>query len=265
MKLFGNSGKNRRKKARNKAEKAHSPVTSEQAEPVEPGEIKRTPEEKKKIEEMIQQYQKKKMKRRIIILGVFIVIMLSFVIFLSSMFEAPEQKQQDFVPNTPQGTEDIDPSPQVTDSYRKEGFYTFAVVGKDQGNGNTDTMIVGAYDAENKKLNILNIPRDTRVNVPWSVKKVNTIMAFSSEPIEGLKSGLKDLLGYTVDNYIVVDLDAFVTLVDTIGGVWFDVPVDMDYEDPKQDLYIHIPKGYKHLNGEEAMKVIRYRGYPVPT
>lgn len=262
MKLFGNSKKSRLKKIEKEPVEAQNAVETEIEEPDVPAERERTPEEKKKIEEMIQQYQKKKMKRRIIILSVFCVIMLSFVIFISTMFEAPEQTEQDFIPSTPQVTNGTDPSPEVTASYRKEGFFTFVVVGKDQGNGNTDTMIVGAYDAMNKKLNVLNIPRDTMVNVPWSVKKVNTLMAFSSDPIEGLKTGLKDLLGFTVDNYIIVDLEAFVALVDTIGGVWFDVPVDMNYEDPKQDLYIHISKGYKHLNGEEAMKVIRFRSYP---
>ena len=50
--------------------------------------------------------------------------------------------------------------------------------------------------------------------------------------------------------------------VDAIGGVDFDVPIDMNYEDPYQDLYIHIPAGMQHLNGEEALKVVRFReGY----
>jgi anionic cell wall polymer biosynthesis LytR-Cps2A-Psr (LCP) family protein len=59
-----------------------------------------------------------------------------------------------------------------------------------------------------------------------------------------------------------VDLQGFVALVDAIGGVTFDVPVDMHYEDPYQDLYIHIDKGLQTLNGENAMKVVRFRsGY----
>ena len=60
----------------------------------------------------------------------------------------------------------------------------------------------------------------------------------------------------------MVDLKAFVALVDAIGGVDFNVPIDMDYEDPYQDLYIHIPAGMQHLNGEDALKVVRFRsGY----
>ena len=60
----------------------------------------------------------------------------------------------------------------------------------------------------------------------------------------------------------MVDLNGFVALVDAIGGVDFDVPIAMDYEDPYQDLYIHIPKGMQHLSGSEAIKVVRFRaGY----
>ena len=51
----------------------------------------------------------------------------------------------------------------------------------------------------------------------------------------------------------------FVELVDTMGGVYFDVPIDMNYEDPGQDLYIHVNQGYQLLNGYDTMCVFRYR------
>ena len=50
--------------------------------------------------------------------------------------------------------------------------------------------------------------------------------------------------------------------MDTFGGVKFYVPMDMDYEDPAQDLYIHLEQGYQKLNGEKAVQLMRYRsGY----
>ena len=70
---------------------------------------------------------------------------------------------------------------------------------------------------------------------------------------------VENLLGVPVDHYITVDLQAFVELVDAIDGVDFDIPVDMDYDDPYQDLHIHFPKGPRHLTGEEALKVVRWR------
>ena len=47
--------------------------------------------------------------------------------------------------------------------------------------------------------------------------------------------------------------------MDTIGGVEFDVPIDMDYDDSSQDLYIHLKKGLQKLNGEQAEWLVRFR------
>ena len=65
-----------------------------------------------------------------------------------------------------------------------------------------------------------------------------------------------------MDYTVLVDLRAFEALVDAVGGVDFYIPIDMDYEDPYQDLSIHFSKGMRHLNGAEALKVVRCRnGY----
>jgi anionic cell wall polymer biosynthesis LytR-Cps2A-Psr (LCP) family protein len=58
---------------------------------------------------------------------------------------------------------------------------------------------------------------------------------------------------------VLVDLKGFVALVDAIGGVDFNVPIDMDYDDPIQNLSIHLTKGMQHLSGEDALKVVRFR------
>ena len=71
-----------------------------------------------------------------------------------------------------------------------------------------------------------------------------------------------DLMGYVPDFYVMVDLQAFAALVDAVGGVYYDVPVNMYYNDPAQDLYINISAGEQLLNGEDALKVVRFRsGY----
>ena len=70
------------------------------------------------------------------------------------------------------------------------------------------------------------------------------------------------LLGFRPDGYVMVNFAVFAKVVDLFGGVDFNVPVDMDYEDPWQDLYIHLQAGEQHLNGEEALQVMRFRsGY----
>ena len=147
---------------------------------------------------------------------------------------------------------------------RKEEFYTFLVVGRDTGGGgNTDTIMVMSYDIPNQKLNVLNIPRDTMVNVPWDVKKVNSIYNWASrydrDGIDYLKEEISYLIGFQPDFTVVVEWEAVGELVDAIGPVWFDVPYDMNYDDGTQDLYIHLEAGYQEIDGDEAMQLLRWR------
>jgi hypothetical protein len=68
-----------------------------------------------------------------------------------------------------------------------------------------------------------------------------------------------DIFGAPMDGYIMVGLNGFVQLVDTIGGVDFYVPYYMNYDDPTQDLHIHFNEGMQHLDGYNAVKVVRWR------
>ena len=66
-------------------------------------------------------------------------------------------------------------------------------------------------------------------------------------------------MGFEPDFQVIVEWEAVGEIVDAMGGVWFDVPRNMDYEDPYQDLSIHLKKGYQLLDGEQAMGVVRFR------
>ena len=66
-------------------------------------------------------------------------------------------------------------------------------------------------------------------------------------------------MGFQPDYTVVVEWEAVGEMVDAIGGVWFDVPYDMRYWDPYQDLEIVVDKGYQLLDGDSAMGVIRWR------
>jgi len=139
---------------------------------------------------------------------------------------------------------------------RKESVYTVLIVGRD-GTSNTDTIMVAALDAQNHTLNVMSIPRDTQVNVSRGIKKINAAWAYGG--IDQLKEELSTLIGFVPDVYALVELKAFVSLVDAIGGVDFDVPMDMKYRDPDQNLYIDLQKGYQHLDGDKAIQLVRYR------
>ncbi|MEG1578229.1 MAG: LCP family protein [Oscillospiraceae bacterium] len=147
---------------------------------------------------------------------------------------------------------------------RKKGVYTFLLFGKDTGGGgNTDTMMLTTYDVTNQKIAVMSLPRDTMVNAPWNIKKLNAVYNFApyydKESTDYMKEFVGELVGYRPDFYVAVEWEAFGKLVEAVGGVEFDVPRDMNYEDPTQNLVIHQKKGLRRLNGNDAMQVVRYR------
>lgn len=199
---------------------------------------------------------KKGKKALIIILCVLLALAAAVFIWWKLSVKPPETVQQ--------------PKPAANDEeeitpIRGDTKYTFIVLGCDDGNGNTDTIMAVTFDTENHTLNVVNIPRDTLVNVPWSIKKANTLYSFSEDEENAKKNSAMmkrfgDILGYEPDFYVIVDLEAFVELVDAIGGVEYDVPLDMDYDGAS--VSIHIPAGKQLLTGEQAVGVVRFRsGY----
>ncbi|MBQ3135104.1 MAG: LCP family protein [Oscillospiraceae bacterium] len=154
-------------------------------------------------------------------------------------------------------------------SDRRSGVYTFLLVGRDTaGGGNTDTMVLVSFDSKKKQVNAMSLPRDTMVNVSWRNKKLNTVynsckgkdkQTQVENGMAALKEHVGKLTGVVPDFYAMVEWDVVGALVDAVGGVEFDVPYDMNYDDPAQDLHIHQDKGLRRLTGEDAMEVIRWR------
>ena len=169
-------------------------------------------------------------------------------------------------PNQPQ-VDEIDYGdgvrPRVDGERKSKDFYTVLVLGRDTGGGgNTDTMLLASYDVTNQKATVMSIPRDTMVNVPWDVKKINSVYNYYGGGDKGIKALYKEisqLIGFEPDYQVVVEWEAVGKIVEAIGGVYFDVPYTMDYHDPYQDLVIEQEKGYRLLNGDDAMQVIRWR------
>ena len=160
-----------------------------------------------------------------------------------------------------EGEEEEDDDPETL-SGRKEDYFTFLLLGKDTSSGSTDTIILVSYDVVNQAVNCMSIPRDTMVNVGWDIKRVNSVYSAkesSGGGIEGLKKQVGLLTGVTPDFHVIIEWKAVGKLVEALGGVYFDVPYDMNYDDPYQDLHIHQSKGYRLLDGDDAMQVVRWR------
>lgn len=124
----------------------------------------------------------------------------------------------------------------------------------DNDAGGSDTNMLVRFDAENKKIDVVSLPRDTLMS---NGHKLNS--SYNNGGTEKLRSNIEDMLGIPVDFYVSVDLKGFIALIDQIGGVDFDVPEDMDYDDPYQDLHIHFKAGLQHLDGQQSMEVVRFR------
>ena len=198
----------------------------------------------------------------------FILIGLCYAVF-RVYFSAPEQKSQEDDPimvqrvtNPTIGQDLTDEEVETLRSHyeRKPRFWTILVSGADDGNGGTDTNILVAVDVENGYVYGVSIPRDTKSSIKGKNHKIN--YAYNAGGMELLADTVSDQLGIPVDYTVLVNLKAFQALVDTIGGVDFYIPINMDYEDPYQNLSIHFSQGMRHLTGAEALKVVRCReGY----
>ena len=147
------------------------------------------------------------------------------------------------------------PNPDALVLNRREGVYTCLLLGV-ADIGGTDTIMLGVFDTGNKTASLISIPRDTVVYFNGRYQKINATYAGGTEAVV---QAVHDLLGVPVDYYVSVNLKAFSSIVDQIGGVYFDVPVRMDYKDPYQDLVIDIQPGYQLLNGKKAEGVMRCR------
>ena len=140
---------------------------------------------------------------------------------------------------------------------RRDQVWTFLLMGTDDGNGNADTLMAASFDVKEGKVGVVSVPRDTIVDRDWT--RYPKINGAYSRGVEQVRKEVSHLLGIPIDYYIKVDIKAFVALVDEVGGVDFNVPVDMDYDDPWQNLSIHYKKGMQHLTGQQALEVVRFR------
>ena len=213
------------------------------------------------------------------VICVLLAIVLAGLVLYRMLFVKPDLGNKP-LPGNPDGEQqedltDIDVGdglqPVVSGERKSEDFYTFLIIGRDTSSGNCDTMLLASYDMANQKVTVMSVPRDTMVNVPWDVKKINSVYpryGGGEKGIEKLKTEISQLVGFKPDYTVVVEWEAVGEMVEAIGGVWFDVPYDMRYWDPYQDLQIVVDKGYQKLDGEKAMGVIRWRhnsdgkGYP---
>ena len=130
-----------------------------------------------------------------------------------------------------------------------------------------DTIMIASYNPKTQQASLMSIPRDTYVGSRnrntatqnyLASYKINTVYRSGTNIPEAIER-INDLTGLELENYVIIDTDALVKLVDAIGGVTFNVPMDMDYDDTSQDLHIHLTEGEQLIDGNKAEQLLRFR------
>lgn len=139
------------------------------------------------------------------------------------------------------------------------------VLATDKGGVLTDTIMVASTNKATKSVNVLSLPRDTRVTFEnGSHGKLNSVYGSEEEkkrPSAIIKK-VEEITGLDIDYYVIIHPDGFRDVIDALGGVYFDVPQRMYYSDPDQNLYIDLQPGYQLLDGDKAEQYCRFRsGY----
>lgn len=138
-----------------------------------------------------------------------------------------------------------------------DGTFNILILGGDVVNKNTDTMMLVNFNPATYKMNILSIPRDTQVTIQGKIRKIN--FAYPEGGGEMAVDTVKNLLGVNISYYIFIDTSVFRKIIDQLDGIDYNIPVDMNYDDPVQNLHIHFIKGMQHLNGTQAEEYVRFR------
>jgi len=150
--------------------------------------------------------------------------------------------------------------------------------GVDEGGMRSDTIMLMSINGYTDEISVLSIPRDTRIPVGNGHQKVNAAIGIGAQEVKKNKDDgidiaedyairkIKDLTGLPVHRYVTIDFDGFKKIIDALGGVDFEIPFHMKYDDPYQNLHIDLKPGMQHLDGQAAHDFVRFRqgnpGYP---
>jgi len=123
----------------------------------------------------------------------------------------------------------------------------------------TDTMIFVNIDPTKKQINMLSIPRDTRVLIPGKnyYDKINSAYSIGGEQLA--RQTVSNLVGMAIHHYVILKVNGLINIIDILGGIEVDVEKDMKYKDDTAKLYINLKKGKQILDGKKAHAYVRFR------
>lgn len=222
-----------------------------------------------KKENTEQQTKKKHGGRKaILVIVIILAVLAAAVAIVYRSFVVKPDLPKDNRPSSPGASDSQQWGTQYQDKVegtrKSKDFYTILVVGTDIASNSTDTIMLVSYDVTNQRATVMSIPRDTLVNTFGTGRytRINSVYAAYGRGEDGmtaLTNEVAELVGFMPDYRVFINWELVGQMVDAIGGVEYDVPFHMEYDDPAQNLHIYVEKGLQVLDGEHAMQLVRWR------
>ncbi|AFZ67274.1 LCP family protein [Deinococcus peraridilitoris] len=160
------------------------------------------------------------------------------------------------LPKAPEGTQTFLVAG-VTPKYPVSAVWPYPAAPEDF-TGLTDTIMLVQVRAGERKLKLLNVPRDTWTAVPgWGYSKINAANVRGGPP--ALRAAVEDLTGIRIDGHVLLSLDALRDVTSAAGGVTVNIEKPMKYTDKAGGLFVDFEPGRHHLNGKQAEAYLRFR------
>ncbi|MBE6670920.1 MAG: LytR family transcriptional regulator [Ruminococcaceae bacterium] len=216
-----------------------------------------------------------------IIIGILLLTAIGVGIWAINLWnnvEAPSNGSEDTLPFDTEDltTDTSEPSntdtPNQNDAPDKSKMYNFLLLGADKVASNTDVIMLISFNVEAKKISIMQIPRDTYVEVNGMSHKINALYGIyysqgiynkATDPqeygLQKLEETLEKNLCININYHAMVNLEGFRNIVDILGGVEVNIPQDVSYYDEYEKREMVLKKGKQLLNGAKAEGFIRHR------
>ena len=145
---------------------------------------------------------------------------------------------------------------------RPRGDYNILLIGTDGDSTRTDTLLIANLNTKEHTVSLMSIPRDTYITGNYVIPKINSVYSAAGQGDRGIRAltdKIRETLAIAVDGYVLVDLQGFEKTIDMVGGVEFDIPTDLQYDDDDENIHVDLKAGHQLLDGAHALQLCRYR------
>ncbi len=183
-----------------------------------------------------------------------LIVVISLIVYSNAGYVFPFFKAENI-----EG--EINQKREIDNVYELDDEINILIAGIDNNDSDadmTDSLILLQIDQTNEEIDLLSIPRDTKIDFyDLDLAKINS--GYAEGGIQLTTELVEELLEINIDHTAIVNYSVFIELVDAVGGVDIEIENDLFYQDKSDGLLIDFKTGKQELNGEEALEFVRYR------